>query len=91
MREKTRFASIYTLYMVTRTPEEVLDFCRRSGVRFITMWNHLLTPEIVDTWEELGIRIGVHTVNKPETARQSLALGADMIYTDFIIPADVAR
>jgi len=77
---------IYTLYQVKWTPEEVLDFCMNSGVRFITMPYGRVTAETIELWDTLGIRVGAHTVNDPQEAKRLFDLGVDMIYTDFIRP-----
>ena len=79
---------IYTLYQVLWTPESVLDFCMNSGVRFITMPQDQVTEEALRLWDTLGIRVGVHTVNDPLQAQQLFDLGVDMLYTDFLTPAD---
>lgn len=79
---------IYTLYQVAWTPESVLDFCMNSGVRFITMPQDQVTEEALRLWDTLGIRVGVHTVNDPLQAQQLFDLGVDMLYTDFLTPAD---
>ena len=80
-----------TLYQIRWTPETVLDFCRRSGVRFITMPYASYTPEIGRMWDELGVTVAVHTLNDAELAQQYLRDGVDWIYTDFLNPADFAR
>ena len=74
--------------MVSRTPEDVLDFCRHSGVRFITLPQGSYTPEMAQLWDELDISIAVHTVNETDKAQQFIKDGVDMIYTDFLSPAD---
>ena len=82
---------IFTLYKHPRTPQEVYEFCRRSGVRFITMPSGTFTAEMPALWDELGVHIAVHTVNNAEKAHRFLQDGVDMIYTDFLIPADFSR
>lgn len=78
---------IYTLYADPNwTPENVLEFVQTSGVKFITMWSYLVTPEIVDLWSPAGLKIAAHTVNDLATAHHLRDLGADVIYTDFLIP-----
>lgn len=82
---------IFTLYLAPRTPEEVLEFCRRSGVKFITIPQGSYTPDMAELWDELGITIAVHTVNDTAKAQQFIKDGVDMIYTDFLNPADFSR
>ena len=81
---------IFTLYATTWTPDSVYDFCERSGVRFVTLWNSLVTPEILKKWDQLGILTATHTVNDIDDAKRSLDMGVDLIYTDFLTPADIA-
>lgn len=81
---------IFTLYMTEWTPESVFDFCSRSGVRFITMWDYLVTPEILELWNSIGIETAVHTVNGVEDAMNFYEMGVNVIYTDYLQPADVA-
>lgn len=79
---------IYTLYANEGawTPENVLAFSKESGVKFITMWDNWLTPEIANSWKSAGIKIATHTINNLSQAQQSRARGADVIYTDFLLP-----
>ena len=77
---------IFTLYKTPWTPESVYDFCFRTGCRFVTMRDAKLTSEIAALWDTLDIRIGVHTVNDPDAAHAYFAMGADMIYTDYLPP-----
>ncbi len=78
---------IYTLYGdPTWTPENVAEFAKASGVKFITMWDTWVTPEIIKLWQPLGINIAAHTVNDYANAESLRALGVSVIYTDFLIP-----
>lgn len=79
---------IYTLYLNAEnwTPENVLAFSQESGVKFITMWDTWVKPEILTLWDTNGIKVAAHTVNNLATANQLRALGVDVIYTDFLIP-----
>lgn len=79
---------LLTLYKHPRTPEEVYEFCRRSGVRCITVPQGNFIPEMPALWDELGVNIAVHTVNDADAAQQFIHSGVDMIYTDFLSPAD---
>lgn len=73
---------IYTLYATEWTTESVYDFCYRTGCRYVTMWDDLLTPEILALWNTLDINVAVHTVNDQAAADQFFDMGVDMIYTD---------
>ena len=80
---------IFTLYATKWTPESVFDFCLESGVRFITMWNYLMTPEILENWHTIGIKTAVHTENDLDAAKAFYDMGVNAIYTDFLVPSDV--
>lgn len=73
---------IFTLYATEWTPESVYDFCFRSGCRYVTLWDYLLTPEMLALWDTQGINVAVHTVNDQEAADAFFDMGVDMIYTD---------
>jgi len=78
---------IYTLYNDPNwTPENVLAFSEASGVKFITIWDDLLTTDISNLWKPSGIKIATHTLNNATRAADSHARGADIIYTDFLLP-----
>lgn len=78
---------IYTLYQNTDwTPENILAFSKASGVKFITMWDTWLTAEISNLWKPTGIKIATHTLNSLARAQDSQSRGADVIYTDFLLP-----
>lgn len=78
---------IYTLYNNPNwTPENVLAFSKTSGVRFITMWDTWLTTNISGLWKPSGIKIATHTLNNAARATDSRNRGADVIYTDFLLP-----
>ena len=77
---------IFTLYKAKWTPESVLEFCRSSGVRFITMPCKSFRPEIADLFDQLDISIAVHTTNSEEDVNAFFENGVDMIYTDFLMP-----
>lgn len=73
---------IFTLYATEWTTESVYDFCYRTGCRYITMWDYLVTPEILALWDTLDINVAVHTVNDQAAADGYFDMGVDMIYTD---------
>jgi len=77
---------IFTLYQLNWTPEDILDYCMNSGVRFITIPQYLVTEDVLRLWDTVNIHIGVHTVNDPESISSLLDMGVDMIYTDFAVP-----
>lgn len=82
---------IYTLYQSTNwTPENVITFAEKSGVKFITLWdtwlNEYLTTEDIANWKSAGILIATHTINQYARAENSRTRGADVVYTDFLHP-----
>lgn len=79
---------IYTLYAnwANWTPENVLAFSQESGVKLITMWSSWVTSDITKLWHAAGIKIATHTVNQLAYVDQLRSLGADLFYTDFLLP-----
>lgn len=77
---------ILTLYKSKMAPEAALEFCRTSGVRFVTMPCKSFTPEIAGLLDQLDISIGVHTTSSAEDAQAFFENGVDMVYTDFLTP-----
>lgn len=78
---------IYTLYKEPAwTVESVLEFCRTSGVRFVTMPYKSFKPEIAGLWDQQNISIAVHTTSDEADANRFFQDGVDMIYTDFLTP-----
>lgn len=82
---------IFTLYNTKWTPESVLRFCEATGVGLITTSYVYLTQELADLWVPHGLRIGVHTVNNIPVASDCLSLGADLIYSDKLLPAEFSN
>ncbi len=78
---------IYTLYNDPEwTPENVLEFSKQSGVKFITMWGSWVTADIAKLWQPANIQIAAHTINQLAYANQLRSLGVNVIYTDFLLP-----
>lgn len=78
---------IYTLYANPDwTPENVVEFTKSSGVKYITIDQHIITPEILDLWQPAGLLVGVHTINDFGTAKEAFARGIQNIYTDYLTP-----
>lgn len=77
---------IFTLYQLRWTPDDILNFCMNSGVRFITMPADQVSEDVLRLWDTLGIRVGVHTINDEHEAAKLFDLGADVLYTDYLIP-----
>ena len=69
-------------------------FCQESSIMGITMSDHWWTDDAPDycsiaNWR--GIRIFVHTVNDADIANSLLAAGVSGIYTDMLLPDDIAQ
>lgn len=79
---------IFSLYQTKWSEQSVIEFCNRTGVRFVTLWDYLATDEIVKAWSEENIYIAVHTVNDTVDAKAHLGRGIDLIYTDFLEPKE---
>lgn len=77
---------IYTLYATEWTSESVVDFCRRSGVGMVTMWEALAKADVVSALKQEDIIVAVHTVNDPAVAQACVERNVDMVYTDFLTP-----
>ncbi len=78
---------IYTLYNSPGwTSENVVEFSKRTGVKYITVPAVWLNQEITDTWKNAGLYVAVHTVNDFSEVKRFQSMGVDMIYTDFLIP-----
>lgn len=82
---------VFTLYKTEWTPESVLRFCDATGVGFITTWYVYLTQELADLWRSHDLHIGVHTINNIPVASDCLSMGAALIYSDKLQPADFVR
>jgi glycerophosphoryl diester phosphodiesterase len=92
VQEQYPFKSIiYTLYQSANSDEEVLRFCVGNNINVVTMPPGRLTPEFSRKLREAGIRIYIHTINETADAKQLLERGAHGVYTDFLLPHEVAR
>ena len=83
---------IYTLYQVwdgsDSNFEQYARFCCDHNIGAITCWNHFANQTIVNTVNEYGLKLYVHTENDIEKARELYALGVDGFYTDELDPGD---
>lgn len=78
---------IYTLYQDPDwTAEDVAAFAKTSGIKYITLFDTVATPERLDLWQSAGLMVGVHTINHLQTAKQFFDLGVTNIYTDHLLP-----
>lgn len=81
---------IYTLYKFwqgdVETFEECAKFAIEKNISAITMWNYLVSVEVMDVAHEYGIPVYAHTENNIENARVFMSLGLKGLYTDSITP-----
>lgn len=78
---------IYTLYQSGSTLDEAIDFCGKSGIRFLTMPDYWLNDQNCSTLSRHPELItAVHTVNDAQAAQGLFELGIDLLYTDFLSP-----
>lgn len=87
---------IYTLYNegFGRTEEDFREkaaFCRRQGIKGLTMPEGWWDPAYAAIAREYGVRVYVHTVNNLDDAKRFLSSGVDGVYTDYLTPADLAK
>lgn len=89
---------IYTLYQDEDAPFKgtAEDFRKRAayakerGIEGLAVNYYWWKPEFAKIANEYGIKVYVHTVNNPDTAKRVLAEGAGAVYTDSIRPKDLA-
>ncbi|MBQ8617744.1 MAG: hypothetical protein IJ418_09590 [Clostridia bacterium] len=79
---------ILTLYATVMTPQEVADFCRETGVGFVTAPMYGINQETLDLWNEQGLIVASHTSNDREETQELFSMGLDMMYTDFLTEED---
>lgn len=82
---------VFTLYATQWTKESVLDFAQRTGVNFITISRKRIKDDFLQLMKDNGIYVGSHTSNDLEETQGWFDKGLDMMYTDYLTPADVKR
>ena len=75
---------IFTLYNTHWTPESVRDFCRDTGVRFITLHKDEISQETLSLWREQGVIVGAHTSSDYQETAACFEAGVQFMYTDFL-------
>lgn len=81
---------IYTVYQTASSDQEILEFCRHSGIRFVNAPETRLKPGTLPLWNEAGIITATHTINDPAQAQQYYDQGVRFVYTDSLTPGDLA-
>lgn len=86
---------IYTLYNdnFRGTDEDFLsraDFCRENGILGVTMWHTDWRESFSPLAKGYGLMTFVHTVNDAAYAQSLRAAGVSAVYTDSLLPADLA-
>lgn len=73
---------IYTLYLTSDTPDQVVDFCKREHPYAITMSTEWAKTKLPAELEKLGVYTYVHTINDKKQYEDLKKKGIDGIYTD---------
>ena len=80
-----RFPSvIYSLYLSSATPEEVVKFADGHGISVVAMPVERATKPFIDLLNEHGIRTYVHTTNSLDEVKSLQEMGVYGFYTDFL-------
>lgn len=78
---------IYTLYKEDKwDADKVIDTCKKTGIKFITIPIEELTEESLTKFKDAGLIIAVHTINNEEEAGALFEKGINIVYTDFLVP-----
>lgn len=78
---------IYTLYASPNwTPENVVEFTKESGVKYITIFYPLASQETLNLWQSANLIVGAHTINDFSAAEEAFTRGVQNIYTDYLLP-----
>ena len=74
---------IYTLYQRgCNNLEELAEFCKKNRIEVVTLPYSWWTEEIQKVLESNGLKVWVHTLNKPEEISEYGEKGVDGFYTD---------
>ncbi len=85
---------VYTLYQENFGKTEdafrrKAVFCEENGIMGIALWEDWWDPAYLPIADWRHLKVFVHTVNSPNTARRLLRGGVDAIYSDTLTPADL--
>ncbi len=85
---------IYTLYQDNFDGTEdgfrsKANYAQSKGIEAITMWDFLWDEDWRPIADYRDLKVYVHTVNDPDTARRLLQSGISAVYTDTLLPADL--
>ena len=82
---------VYTVYNTKTTDKMAFDFCREAGIQVLVYPKARVTAERVQMGHDLGVLTSTHTEDDPEAARKLFDMGVDVLYTNFLNPADYAK
>ncbi|WP_123041714.1 phosphatidylinositol-specific phospholipase C/glycerophosphodiester phosphodiesterase family protein [Cohnella candidum] len=83
---------IYTLYQTKDTNQQVIDFVRSHlRVQAITMAESRAVKSFVQSLNQAGARVFVHTVNSKASFDKYRKIGVFGVYTDFLHYSDIAK
>ena len=99
MRDALHYAYGYSHYIYTLYNEGfggtedafriLAAYCAQNGVEGITMWDSWWKPAFAPIAQEYGVKVYVHTVNDPASARELLASGVSAVYSDVLTGAEL--
>lgn len=61
----------------------VFDHAKKLNIYSINISQELVTKEVVDMAHENNLKVFVYTVNKPNSMRKMIELGADGVFSDY--------
>lgn len=80
---------LFTIYDWGVWQLEVAQICNEENVSVITVPYGQMSDEDAALMQELGFTIYEHTINRADSARETLARGISGIYTDTLFPEDL--
>ena len=83
---------VYTLYhYASPIYEEILAFCLEHNIPVVAMGIERINQERTKYFEDWNIDVLVYTVNELEKSKELVDYGVDGIYTDWLLPKDLAE
>ena len=82
---------IYTVYNTATTDKMAFEFCRDAGIGVLVYPKARVTEARIQMGHDMGVLTATHTEDDPEAARKFLDMGVDLLYTNFLNPADFQK
>ncbi len=70
---------------------DICAFCNQNKINSISMWNYYYCDEIQEIADAYDLDLYIHTENDVASAKRYIRMGAKGIYTDFILPSQLAQ